>query len=116
MTDETQDMGNVSDGYHTFNELYEHRHMLFLLLMAAAREGGVPTWVDSADMDGWFLAGIDTRKGQLSYHLPDRLLRYAQKQVTPGYEREPYDGYTSADVLKRLQATVGYDDLVEPAA
>src|SRR5690606_29034569 len=23
-------IGQVSDGYHTFNELYEHRHMLFM--------------------------------------------------------------------------------------
>jgi hypothetical protein len=29
----SKDMGDVSDGYHTFNELYEHRHMLFLMLM-----------------------------------------------------------------------------------
>lgn len=31
--DDTVDIGELSDGYHTFNELYEHRILLFLALM-----------------------------------------------------------------------------------
>ena len=102
------DMGNMSDGYHTFDELYEHRHALFLALMGAAESFSGRAWIDSSGLDGWFLAGIDCPVGQVSYHLPDRLLPVAQKQVTPGYIRAPYDGYTAADVLLRLQALAGY--------
>ena len=67
------DKGQISDGYHTFDELYRHRHALFLNLLADHR--GV-SWAskvhsDGTSWDGWFIAGIETPKGQISYHLPD---------------------------------------------
>lgn len=101
----TDDMGNVSDGYHTFNELYEHRHALFLALIKRYFLIGVTTWIDvDPTTPGWFLAGIDTIDGQVSYHLPERLLPAARQWVHEGAERIPYDGYTSEDVLRRLYA------------
>lgn len=110
-TDTASDMGNVNDGYHTFNELYEHRHALFLIVMGYAFLSGNKTWVEyDSETDGWFLAGIDTLHGQISYHLPMRLLPIAKRQVSEGYQRIAYDGYTSADVLRRLQAIVGYKE------
>lgn len=107
---ETEDMGNVSDGYHTFNELYEHRHALFLKVMQMLFLHGGSTWVDiDPNTPDWFLAGFDSRNvGQVSYHLPMRLLPVAQQWATPGYQRRPYDGYTADDVLRRLQALAGY--------
>lgn len=104
-TAQPADMGNVSDGYHTFNELYEHRHALFLLLMKRYYLGRVcPTWIDvDPNTPGWFLAGIDSIDGQIAYHLPERLLPVARQYAMADYRRTPYDGYTSADVLARLQ-------------
>ena len=112
--DEAQDMGNVSDGYHTFNELYEHRHVLFLIVMAYAYMAGDKTWVDiDSGTPDWFLAGIDTRAGQISYHLPARLFPLAVRAIKPGYQRQPYDGYTTDDVLHRLQTLAGYESVKE---
>ena len=67
--------GSVSDGYHTFDELYEHRHWLFLHLLSF---NGSMAWAatyheDGSKLDGWFVAGIRLPDGAISYHLPDRL-------------------------------------------
>ena len=35
--------GNTSDGYHTFNELYEHRHLLFITVLNAFNEKAFKT-------------------------------------------------------------------------
>lgn len=103
--------GETSDGYHTFNELYEHRHALFLALMrkmVIAGGAGNP-WVErDSNTEGWFLAGIDTLHGQISYHLPDRLFDTARRYAVRGYQRVPYDGYTSQTVLARLQRLADY--------
>ena len=70
-------MGEVSDGYHTFDELYEHRHSLMLALMRC-----LPycSWFsrchdDGSSFDGWFICGIDLPRanGTVTYHLPERL-------------------------------------------
>lgn len=108
---------NVSDGYHTFRELYDHRIELFLALARMhslcdpARV--VPdlhdTWraelhSDGSRFDGWFIMGIGTRPGrQITYHLP--MSRWADADfVDYSLDRAPtFDGHTSADVLARLR-------------
>src|SRR5438067_170128 len=73
------DDGDISDGHHTFEELYEHRFALFIALcriIAAAHPERV--WRAKYHSDGgwypeWFLLGIDTTPGtQVTYHLPMR--------------------------------------------
>ena len=118
----TEDMGEVSDGYHTFNELYEHRHALFLALAATMPD---KAWAsrDHADgtaMDGWFIAGIQLdgfeewrdktdplgqrSVKQITYHLPDRLWE-AVEAIGIGTQWPPsWDGHTSNDVVARLTA------------
>jgi len=104
-------IGQVSDGYHTFDELYEHRCLLFCLYLSTCIEWGVP-WKsrlhpDGSKFDGWFIAGINlgrypAKASVISYHLPDRLW-----DVCPAYaiERAPaFDGHTSQDVLERITA------------
>ena len=94
----------ISDGYHTFDELYEHRHMLFLNLMALKPDN---SWVsklhdDGTSFDGWFIAGMITRHGTITYHIPDRLWDDITKHVRI-LERAPkWDGHTSTDVVNRL--------------
>lgn len=65
------DMSEVSDGYHTFNELYRHRAVLFAALQSAYRSR---SWksrkhADGTMFDGMFIAGIETPKGQYTYHV-----------------------------------------------
>jgi hypothetical protein len=105
--------GETSDGYHTFNELYEHRHVLFahLLQNSYMYDSQVFFWKTWRNQngevwDGWFIAGIDTEYGQISYHMPaewwDRL-----PVVTEIERNENYDGHTSSDVLLRLKQLLG---------
>ena len=97
-----QDKGEVSDGYHTFNELYEHRHVLFANLCAVVDHA----WKsklhsDGTAFEGWFIAGINKTPGhQITYHIP---MKHWDLFKTEVLERAPeWDGHTAADVLERL--------------
>lgn len=73
--------GQISDGYHTFDELYEHRVTLWIALCrrvaGSVRESLNPTWrtklhSDGTAFEGWFVLGIFFEAGhQITYHLPD---------------------------------------------
>lgn len=99
--------GETSDGYHTFNELYEHRHALFILL-ATTRDFAGKAWMsigheDGSEMEGWFIAGIHLPSGDVSYHLPMRLWSECQEAGIMLLPNAPtWDGHTSKDVVSRL--------------
>ena len=97
---EEKSIGDTSDGYHTFNELYEHRHALFAL--AASVMGGWKSkqHEDGSMFDGWFIAGIETSSGVITYHLPIRLWdNFPAKEI----EKAPkWDGHTADDVITRV--------------
>jgi hypothetical protein len=101
----TQVSGSTSDGYHTFDELYEHRHALFLNLMAMLYE---EAWYsrkhnDGSEMEGWFIAGINLPTGTISYHMPDRLYDAAMNTGATQMPCAPeWDGHKSGDVVRRL--------------
>jgi hypothetical protein len=100
-------MGEVSDGFHTFNELYEHRCSLFLALMA-----GYPriSWIskkheDGSEWGGWFIAGMQLRTGDVTYHLPSKMWDLAVATEARVLSTAPHwDGHTPANVVERLQA------------
>jgi hypothetical protein len=97
----------VSDGYHTFTELYEHRCLLwiaFCKLHGGAWKSRVHS--DGSKIDGWFLLGLGTKRGhQATYHLPDaawNITSFAQEfEIAP-----EFDGHTSEVVMDRLKAFV----------
>ena len=92
---------NMSDGYHTFNELYEHRFALFANLVAITDAWKSKKHFDGTMYDGWFIAGINKEKGkQISYHIPVRLWNSFKCEVLD--VAPEWDGHTSEDVLKRL--------------
>ncbi len=96
--------GETSDGHHTFNELYEHRHALFAAFAAAdpSRAWKSKKHDDGLMFDGWFIAGMSLPAGTISYHLPLRLW-----DLFPGLELETapkWDGHTPDDVILRLKA------------
>jgi len=97
--------GETSDGYHSFSELYEHRHALFLALLSIKATGG---WMskkhdDGTEMEGWFIAGVQGWHGDISYHLPMRLWDACVKTGAEVLDRAPkWDGHTSKDVVDRL--------------
>ena len=95
-------IGEVSDGYHTFNELYLHRNTLFSVLCNTYRSDAWKSMrhADGSMYDDYFIAGIQTPAGMVTYHI--ELLHWDLFDV-PELERAPeYDGHTSADVLDRL--------------
>ncbi len=109
---EQQDIGETSDGFHTFNELYEHRHALYLAVCKLAVNAGCTVWrskfhADGSMYDGWFILGIHIRPSeQITYHLPLRF--WDRCDVAETRERAPeYDGHSSAVVIQRLKAWFG---------
>lgn len=112
----TLEVGKVSDGYHTFDELYDHRVQLFITLcntlytLSAMQsdEGTIPLpWKakmhhDGTSFEGWFIAGIGTKKGkQISYHLP--IKKWGELRCV-AYDKAPeWDGHTPNDVINRLK-------------
>lgn len=102
------------DGYHTFDELYEHRIRLFLALCEkVVHEHGVterpsPVWCSARHADGssfgdWFVMGIHKEPGkQITYHLPDRFWAEACEMAQILDRAPEWDKHTSDDVLARL--------------
>lgn len=107
--------GEISDGYHTFNELYDHRIMLFIGFAKAycklkrftlAKTKMV--WKskrhsDDSSFDGWFVMGIGESKGeQITYHLPNRYWNHCDFAMEL-LKAPEFDGHSSKDVLQRLE-------------
>ena len=95
--------GDTSDGYHTFNELYHHRAVLFSAIVKAFPERA---WKarqhhDGTMYDGMFIVGIDTPVGQASYHYD--INPYWDMFACRELERAPeWDGHTPAQAIERI--------------
>ena len=100
-----QDMGEVSDGYHTFNELYYYR-----MLYNAAFFNLLPKeWVHKSKRHhtgeecfggGWFIVMANLPTGQVSnhYELKDwDLFKVPEKEFA-----DEWDGHTPQEAAKRL--------------
>lgn len=103
----TGDDIQISDGYHTFDELYEHRTILFLVLCNQLKSQAMNVWKskkhsDGSEWKGWFIAGIGVNKGnQITYHIPIDKWDLCTSKELP--KAPKYDGHSSQDVLERLQ-------------
>lgn len=101
----SEDKGKISDGYHTFDELYEHRHALFISLMLDNPE---KSWRakcndDGSSYEGWFVAGMILPTGDISYHLPlSKWERLDNSKIKTTEKAPKFDGHTSADVIQRI--------------
>jgi len=106
------DTNLISDGYHTFGELYEHRIELWIALcrtLAKLEYNRPLIWMsrlhsDGTFLDGWFVLGVNQwRGGQITYHLPDTKWDECLKFANEWGQAPEFDGHTSADVLQRLR-------------
>lgn len=112
------DTNKISDGYHTFGELYEHRIRLFILVcntLSRMQEEFIQApnteiWKSRFHSDGklaygggWFVLGIGKKIGhQITYHLPEKY--WAECGFAETIDVAPeFDGHTSNDVLNRLK-------------
>lgn len=101
------DTNLISDGYHTFGELYEHRIVLFIALCRFAVIDSM-VWrsklhSDGSSWDGWFILGINISEGnQITYHLP--ISKWEETNFADDRDKAPdFDGHTSNDVLERIK-------------
>jgi len=110
--DDNPSMGSLSDGYHTFDELYDHRNLLFInLCIEKMREYSQgEEWVDNCtwwkfdpNTKGWFILTLEKEKGrQISYHIQEKYLPLVKAAKIPNKEIA-FDGHNSKDVLVRLE-------------
>lgn len=112
---------NISDGYHTFGELYEFRAVLNIALFAQiahqqheiwlSRKEGTwcnPVWRsklhnDGTMFDGMFIFGLFKGPGkQITFHY--HLDKWDYCGFGETLDKAPeWDGHTPADVLERLK-------------
>lgn len=95
-----------SDGYHTFNELYHHRAILFSSLCNLMPD---KAWKskrhdDGTMYDGMFIVGLDTPYGQATYHYD--VEPYWELFNVKELDRAPaFDGHDHYDALDRIYSS-----------
>jgi hypothetical protein len=95
----------ITDGFHTFGELYDHRRALTAALVAT---GKFPAWrsmrhhpEDSPIFEGYFILGIELPTGTITYHY--KLQHWNEFYArTDDLDHAPkWDGATPADTVTR---------------
>ena len=100
-------VGQVSDGYHTFDDLYNQRLYLFATIVNLKPSFA---WKSKKHEDdnlcfggGWFVVGINTPAGPYTYHYEEKhwdLFKCKELDKAP-----LFDGHTSENV-DRLMSLV----------
>lgn len=100
--------GDISDGYHTFDELYEHRCLLYAAWVQMVRHCiDVEVYWVPEHFEGWDLLVVEMEGvGQVSYHLPEKLRYLYERNVVKALDEHTFDGHTPDEVLKRIDAFV----------
>lgn len=98
------DIGEVSDGFHTFNSLYDQRLILTAVLACAfpnrAWKSHKHSNGEAPFGGGWFIVGFATPEGQYTYHYEDKDWDLFQ---CPEVDKAPeWDGHTDKDVTRLL--------------
>lgn len=101
-------IGDLSDGYHTFNQLYYQRMMLFAALVRVYKKFA---WKSRRHEDGelcfnggWFVVGIDTPQGSYTYHYEDKYWDMFDCEELPVGKH--WDGHTEEDVTRLFSLPV----------
>lgn len=103
--------GSISDGYHTFSELYEIRMALTAIAFNNFPRNKKANYYPHKSkyhhngelcFDGnWFIVVAMLPSGQISFHYP---MKYWDKFKIPETTQAlfPFDGHTTKDVINRL--------------
>lgn len=98
------DIGELSDGFHTFNNLYEQRAILFAALVKAYKDKSWKSYHhENGELcfgGGWFIVGIDTPNGSYTYHYENKYWDLFDCVELP--RGKHWDGHTEADAETRL--------------
>ena len=98
------DIGEFSDGYHTFNSLYHQRAILFATIVNQNKER---SWKSIRHEDGelcfgggWFIVGVDTPEGSYTYHYENKYWDMFHCNALEFGKH--WDGHTEKDVTRLL--------------
>lgn len=101
-------IGEMSDGYHTFNGLYHQRMVLFAALVKAHKDKAWKSWKhedgEPCFGGGWFIVGIDTPQGGYTYHYEAKDFDLFDCEELPVAKH--WDGHTEKDVTRLLSLDV----------
>ena len=92
---------NISDGWHTFEELYYHRMILFSIILNQNKD---IAWKAKKHHDGTmfgddsFICGIETPEGQYTYHY--KLEDWDKFKVKEFDYAPEYDGHKPKDITR----------------
>lgn len=98
---------DISDGYHTFRELYKQRMILFSVICNLCPE---LAWKSKKHFDeendpmfnGCFIVGVNTPLGVATYHF--KMEHYDMFDVLELEHAPKYDDYSPDVVMERLQS------------
>lgn len=106
-------MGELSDGYHTFDQLYDFRREYNAALV---NSGVWPSHKSHRHHDGelcfgggWFIVMMETPFGQISNHYECKY--WDEFHCEEKYVADEWDGHTDEDVLERLKKCNSRNDL-----
>ena len=97
--------GDLSDGYHSYNELYKHRMILFSIICNQNQKVAWKSRLhhDGTMFDGYFIVGINTPQGQFTYHYQmEYWVLFDVKELDKAPE---YDGHTPDDIDRLYSLT-----------
>ena len=99
-----KEIDDLSDGFHTFRQLYYQRMMLFATIVKQNKD---KAWKSLRHEDGelcfgggWFIVGIDTPEGSYTYHYEDNF--YSLFDCIELERAKHWDGHTEKDVTRLL--------------
>lgn len=97
-------INDLSDGFHTFRQLYYQRMMLFATIVKQNKD---KAWKSLRHEDGelcfgggWFIVGVDTPEGSYTYHYEDSF--YSLFDCEELEYAKHWDGHTEKDVTRLL--------------
>lgn len=103
-------IGDLSDGYHTFNELYHHRAVLFSVICNEHHDIAWKSKLhhDGTMYDGNFIVGVDTTHGQATYHydIEPYWNMFRVKELDKAPE---WDGHTPDKAIERIASLTPED-------
>lgn len=90
----------LNDGYHTFDELYNHRMMLFSVICESYKESA---WKSKLHDDGtmykdYFIVGITTPQGNFTYHY--HIDNWNNFDIEELKKAPKWDGHTPNDIVR----------------
>jgi hypothetical protein len=99
-----KDIGDFSDGFHTFNELYHQRAILFAVIVNQNKSISWKSYKhENGELcfgGGWFIVGIDTPEGSYTYHYENKYWdMFDCQELEHG---KHWDGHTDKDVTRLL--------------